>query len=94
MQQIFGKDNFFIEIQLIDSDNNETSRTTAEKLRQISIKTGIPCVATPDAHYATREAAEDQQILFCTSLKKNHRTSSTRIKRRQIQVSRMLFFFK
>ena len=70
MQQIFGKDYFFIEIQLIDSDNNETSRVTAEKLRQISIKTGIPCVATPDAHYPTREAAEDQQVLLCTSLKK------------------------
>ena len=70
MQEIFGKDNFFIEIQLIDSDNNETSRVTAEKLRQISIKTGIPCVATPDAHYPTREAAEDQQVLLCTSLKK------------------------
>ena len=70
LQNMFGKDNFFIEIQLIDSHNNEAARIAAERLREISKQTGIPCVATPDAHYPTREAAEDQQVLLCTSLKK------------------------
>jgi len=70
LQNMFGKDNFFIEIQLIDSHNNESARIAAERLRGISKQTGIPCVATPDAHYPTREAAEDQQVLLCTSLKK------------------------
>ena len=71
LQNMFGKDNFFIEIQLIDSNNNNNSRIVAERLREISKQTGIPCVATPDAHYPTREAAEDQQVLICTALKKS-----------------------
>ena len=70
-QNMFGKDNFFIAIQLIDSHNNNNSRIVAERLREISKQTGIPCVATPDAHYPTREAAEDQQVLLCTALKKS-----------------------
>ena len=70
LQDMFGKGNFFIEIQLIDSLNNEEARIEAERLRQIAVKTGIPCVATPDAHYPTREAAEDQRVLLCTALKK------------------------
>ena len=71
LQNMFGKDNFFLEIQLIDSKTNEDTRIVAERLRTISTQTGIPCVATPDAHYPTREAAEDQQVLICTALKKS-----------------------
>ena len=71
LQNMFGKDNFFLEIQLIDSYNNDDARIAAERLREISKQTGIPCVATPDAHYTTREAAEDHQVLICTALKKN-----------------------
>jgi DNA polymerase-3 subunit alpha len=70
LQDMFGKGNFFIEIQLIDSQNNESARIAAERLREIAVQTGIPPVATPDAHYPTREAAEDQRVLLCTSLKK------------------------
>ena len=70
LQDMFGRGNFFIEIQLIDSQNNEGARIAAERLREIAVQTGIPPVATPDAHYPTREAAEDQRVLLCTSLKK------------------------
>lgn len=70
LQDIFGKGNFFIEIQLIDSNTNEESRIVAERLRQISVQTGIPCVATPDAHYPTKETAEDQRVLLCTAMRK------------------------
>ena len=40
----------------------------AEGLRYISKKTGIPCVATPDAHYPAPENANDQRILICNML--------------------------
>jgi len=70
LQVVFGKGNFFIEIQLIDSKINTFAGMVANALRQISVKTGIPCVATPDAHYAEREDAEDQQVLLCTNFKK------------------------
>jgi len=70
LQDIFGKGNFFIEIQLIDSNNNEESRIAAERLRQISVQTDIPCVGTPVAHYPTMETAEDQRVLLCTAMRK------------------------
>ena len=70
LQKLYGKGNFFIEIQMIDSQRNPLSKMIANCLRQVSKVTGIPCVATPDAHYARREDAIDQRILLCTSLKK------------------------
>jgi len=71
LQNMFGKDNFFLEIQLIDSFKNNRPQIVGERLREISKQTGIPCVATPDAHYTTREAAQDHQVLICTALKKS-----------------------
>jgi len=70
LQDMFGKGNFFIEIQLMDAKNNPESGEASYRLRDIAKQTGIPCVATPDAHYPTKEAAEDQRVLLCTSLKK------------------------
>ena len=71
MQEVFGKGNFFIEIQLIDSLQNTLAKEVANKLREVSKITGIPCVATPDAHYCKREDAHDQRVLLCTALRKS-----------------------
>ena len=71
MQEVFGKGNFFIEIQLIDSLQNVLAKEVAQKLREISKITGIPCVATPDAHYCRKEDAHDQRVLLCTALRKS-----------------------
>lgn len=70
LQEMFGKGNFYVEIQLIDADNNETSRIVAEQLREVAKKANIPMVATPDAHYPTQDDAEDQRVLLCTAFKK------------------------
>ncbi|NVM34830.1 MAG: DNA polymerase III subunit alpha [Candidatus Lokiarchaeota archaeon] len=70
LELMFGKGNFFIEIQLIDSKINKLAGMVANALRQISKVARIPCVATPDAHYCRREDAEDQRVLLCTALKK------------------------
>jgi len=70
LESIFGKGNFFIEIQMIDSQRNSTAKLVGESLRKISDITGISCVATPDAHYPTRQDAIDQRILLCTYLNK------------------------
>lgn len=67
-EEMFGKGNFFLEIQLIDQHNMPASKVVAEGLRYISKKTGIPCVATPDAHYAKREDAYDQRVILCNKL--------------------------
>jgi DNA polymerase-3 subunit alpha len=71
MQGAFGKGNFYIEIQLIDSLINKEAKEVAEKLREVSEITGIPCVATPDAHYCRREDAHDQRVLLCTAMRKS-----------------------
>ena len=70
LQDMFGRDNFYVEIQLIDAENNETSRIVAEQLRDVACKAKIDVVATPDAHYPTQDDAEDQRILLCTAFKK------------------------
>lgn len=67
-QEIFGKGNFKIEIQLIDKDCLPSQIVVANCLRRISEITGIPCLATPDAHYAEQSDAIDQRILLCTNL--------------------------
>lgn len=69
LQDIFGKGNFFLEIQLIDQDNFPAARVIGEVLRQVSKKYGIPCVATADSHYPTRQDAVDQQVLLCSAMK-------------------------
>jgi DNA polymerase III subunit alpha len=67
-QDIFGKGNFFLEIQLIDAANLPAAKIVAEALRYVSKKTSIPCVATADAHYPSREDAYDQRILLCSAM--------------------------
>lgn len=68
-QNMFGKGNFFIEIQLIDSERMPAQIITAEVLREVSQKTGIPCVATADSHYCRKKDAIDQRVLLCSALK-------------------------
>lgn len=63
---VFGTDNFFIEIQLFDKENIPASIVIAECLREISKKTGIKKIATPDVHYVLAEDASDQRVLLCS----------------------------
>jgi DNA polymerase-3 subunit alpha len=81
LQEIFGKGNFFIEIQLMDSHNIPAGNLLATGLRYISKRTGIPCIATPDAHYACAEDAVDQRVLLCNSLNTNFREVSEKMVR-------------
>lgn len=62
-QEIFGKDNFFLEIQPhFDYENQVTAN---QGLVQISRETGIPLVATNDVHYLDRSDAAVQDVLLC-----------------------------
>ncbi len=69
LRDLFGKENFFIEIQLIDSILNEDARVVGDILREVAITTGIPCVATADSHYCTKQDSDDQKVLLCTNLR-------------------------
>jgi DNA polymerase-3 subunit alpha len=91
LQEAFGKGNFYIEIQLIDSLINEKAKEVGEKLREISIATGIPSVATPDAHYCRREDAHDQRVLLCTAMRKSIGQIQSEIKQGKSKVMSSFF---
>nr|WP_041670822.1 DNA polymerase III subunit alpha [Acetobacterium woodii] len=61
-QDIFGKDNFFLEIQ--DHRLREEALVN-ERMMQLSKKLGIPLVATNDVHYVRKEDSENHDILLC-----------------------------
>lgn len=65
LKDIFG-DNFYLECQLVD----QASKPLVDVIREISLQTGIKCVATPDAHYAKPEQYIDQHVLLATNLRK------------------------
>lgn len=69
LRDLFGKENFFIEIQLIDSLLNEDARVVGDILREVAVTTGIPCVGTADSHYCSKEDSDDQKVLLCTNLR-------------------------
>ena len=66
---IFGKDNFFLEAQLLDHEYNPLQKDVTECMRELAKLTGLKTICTPDAHYANKEDAVDQRILLCTNLK-------------------------
>ncbi len=67
-QDIFGKGNFFLEIQLIDQEYLPATQVVAKALRYIGNRLQIPLVATPDAHYASPEDAYDHRVILCNKL--------------------------
>ena len=70
LQDIFGKGNFFIEIQLIDQHINKFAGVIGGCLRQIAKHADIPCVATADSHYCRKEDADDQRVLLSMAYRK------------------------
>ncbi len=67
-QRLFGKENFYLEIQLIDRKNLPASEVVARVLRGAGKKLGVPRVATADSHYCRREDAVDQRAQLCVAL--------------------------
>ncbi|MFI3252835.1 MAG: DNA polymerase III subunit alpha [Eubacteriales bacterium] len=67
MREIFGNDGFYLEIQ--DHYISDQPRIN-QLLLQIHQETGIPLVATNDAHYLRREDRELQDILMCIQMDK------------------------
>ncbi|MBK5292133.1 MAG: DNA polymerase III subunit alpha [Acidobacteriia bacterium] len=61
-QDIFGKQNFFLEIQDHGLDQD---RVLLPALYRLSSDTGIPLVATNDSHYLRKDDALAQEILVC-----------------------------
>lgn len=60
-RQIFGENNFFIEVQ---DHGLPQQQKILPSLRMLSDETGIPLVATNDCHYLRREDAGMQKVLI------------------------------
>jgi len=69
MRDIFGQDNFFIEVQSIDSKNSLEAKQLTYRMRELAHHAQAPCIATSDAHYARQEDSVDHQVLLCSALK-------------------------
>lgn len=72
-QDIFGKGNFFLEIQ---DHGLEEQRQVNAGMFQVHEQTGIPLVATNDVHYIKREDAFVQDVLLCIQTGKTLTDSS------------------
>lgn len=64
MQEIFGKDNYFIEIQRHDLPEEKIVNPV---LIDIAEQIGAGVVATSDSHYTMEEDREAQEVLMCLS---------------------------
>jgi DNA polymerase III subunit alpha len=62
LRDIFGKSNFFLEIQ---DQGLEIEQRVNPELVRLSKETGIPLVATNDCHYLHHEDAHAQEVLLC-----------------------------
>src|SRR5579883_470464 len=59
---LFGKDNFFLELQ---DHHLEQDKLVLPQLYKLASDTGIPLVATNDSHYLTNDDVRAHEILLC-----------------------------
>ena len=62
LADIFGPDNFYLELQ---DHGIPEQRVVNQGIMRLARETGLPLVATNDAHYLRREDAQMQDILLC-----------------------------
>ncbi|RHR08840.1 DNA polymerase III subunit alpha [Pseudoflavonifractor sp. AF19-9AC] len=67
MRELFGEDGYYLELQ--DHGIAAQQQVNAGLMR-LHDETGIPLIATNDAHYLRREDAETQDILMCIQMGK------------------------
>lgn len=66
-ENLFGKGNFFLEMQ---NHNIDEEKHVARQIQKIAHETGIPMVVTNDCHYIKKEDSYLHQILLC--IQTNH----------------------
>ena len=85
LRDIFGKGNFFLEIQ--DQDLDIEHKINPDLVR-MSKETGIPLVATNDCHYLREEDARAQEVLMCIQ------TGKTMSEPNRMRFATNQFFYK
>lgn len=66
-QEIFGKDNYYLELQ---DHNLKDQKKVNEALRKIHQETGIPMICSNDSHYIYKEDNVPHDILLCIQTNK------------------------
>jgi len=61
-QDIFGKGNFFLEIQIRDSSSKRKIHADMFRMEK---ELGIPLVATNDSHYLCEDDHHAHEVLLC-----------------------------
>jgi len=89
-QEIFGKENFYLTIQLINAKHQPTTEIIAKALRYISTKENIPCVAIGNSYYPEKEDAPDQRVLLCSLMQ----TTLRQLKEKLADEPELLGFLK
>jgi len=85
LRDIFGKGNFFLEIQ---DQGLEIDKRVNPKIVALSRETGIPLVATNDCHYLKHSDAHAQEVLLCIQ------TGKTMNDTNRMKFATDQFFFK
>jgi DNA polymerase III subunit alpha len=85
LRDIFGKGNFFLEIQ---DQGLEVEKRVNPKIVSLSRETGIPLVATNDCHYLAHADARAQEVLLCIQ------TGKTMSDTHRMKFATDQFFFK
>ena len=85
LRDIFGKGNFFLEIQ---DQNLPVEKGVNRELIRLSKETGIPLVATNDCHYLHHEDAHAQEVLLCIQ------TGKTMSSEHRMKFATDQFYFK
>jgi DNA polymerase III subunit alpha len=85
LRDVFGKQNFFLEIQ---DQGLEIEKGVNPHLARLSKETGIPLVATNDCHYLHHEDAHAQEVLLCIQ------TGKTMSDERRMKFPTDQFYFK
>ena len=85
LQEIFGKRNFFLEVQ---DQGLDVDQRVNQGIVRLAKETGIPLVATNDCHYLTRSDAHAQEVLLCIQ------TGKTMSDQNRMRFATDQFYFK
>src|SRR5208283_4704289 len=69
--RVFGRENFFIEVQAIDEENFIAAQLINKTLRWLSKQTGIKACATADSHYVEKKDNKDQYVVLSSYMGKS-----------------------
>jgi DNA polymerase-3 subunit alpha len=79
--ELFGKENFYLNVQLLDQNTMPAAQIVAKIMRWLGNKLDIPCIASANSYYPRKEDDIDQRILLCTKLKTTTEALRNRVER-------------